>query len=108
MALDELRDLIDRHARPDMSTPIEGVLIARHDVSALESSMSGSVMALIAPVSTWFRRSTCRSPASSSTPVPNARRWASACCSIRPAWPNCCSRRRRPTFATAGAARRAG
>ena len=48
MALDELRDLIDRHARPDMSTPIEGVLIARHDVSALESSMSGSVMALIA------------------------------------------------------------
>jgi AraC-like DNA-binding protein len=48
MALAELRLLIDRHARPDMTTPIEGVLIARHDVSALESSMSGSVMALVA------------------------------------------------------------
>lgn len=48
MALDELRDLIERHARADMTTPIEGVLIARHDVSMLEASMSGSVMALIA------------------------------------------------------------
>ena len=48
MALDELRDLIDRHARPDMTTPIEGVLVARHDESMLEPSMSGSVMALIA------------------------------------------------------------
>lgn len=48
MAIDELRDLIGRHALPDMTTPIEGVMIARHDVSVLESSMSGSVMALIA------------------------------------------------------------
>lgn len=48
MALEELRDLIDRHARPDMSTPIEGVLIARHDASVFEASMSGTVMALIA------------------------------------------------------------
>ncbi len=48
MALDELRDLIDRHARPEMTTPIEGVLVARHDESMLEPSMSGSVMALIA------------------------------------------------------------
>lgn len=48
MPLNELRHLIDRHARADMMTPIEGVLIARHEVSALESSMSGSVMALIA------------------------------------------------------------
>lgn len=48
MALAELRDLIDRHARADMTTPIEGVLIARHDISVLEPSMSGSVMALIA------------------------------------------------------------
>ncbi|WP_137150912.1 AraC family transcriptional regulator [Devosia sp. FKR38] len=48
MPLDELRSLIDRHARADMSTPIDGVLIARHDVSELESSMTSSVMALIA------------------------------------------------------------
>lgn len=48
MALDELRDLIDRHARPDMTTPMEGVMIARHDISVLEPSMSGSVMALVA------------------------------------------------------------
>jgi len=48
MALEELRDLIDRHARADMRTAIEGVLVARHDVSVLETSMSGSVMALIA------------------------------------------------------------
>jgi len=48
MPLDELRDLIDRHARQDMLTPIQGVLLGRHDVSDLETSMSGSVMALIA------------------------------------------------------------
>jgi len=48
MALADLRDLIARYARPDMTTPIEGVLIARNDVSALETSMSGSVMALVA------------------------------------------------------------
>lgn len=48
MPLYEIRTLIERHARPDMTTPIEGVLFARHDVSALETSMSGSIMALIA------------------------------------------------------------
>ncbi|MDB5615381.1 MAG: AraC family transcriptional regulator [Devosia sp.] len=48
MVLDELRDLIDRHTRADMTTAIEGVLIARHDVSVLETTMSGSVMALVA------------------------------------------------------------
>ncbi|AKR55339.1 AraC family transcriptional regulator [Devosia sp. H5989] len=47
MLLEEIRDLIDRHARPDMGTPIEGVMVARHDVSSWEPSMSGSVMALI-------------------------------------------------------------
>lgn len=46
--LDELRALISRHLRPDMSTPIPGVMIAQHDVSVLEPSMSGMVMALIA------------------------------------------------------------
>jgi AraC-like DNA-binding protein len=44
----QLRDLIDRHARPDMGTPIPGVMIARHDISVFEPSMSGSVMALVA------------------------------------------------------------
>lgn len=48
MPLDEIRALIDRHARPDMTTAIDGVMIARHEVSELEASMSGSVMALIA------------------------------------------------------------
>jgi AraC-like DNA-binding protein len=47
MPLEELRILIGRHASADMTTPIEGVLIARQDVSVLEPSMSGSVMALI-------------------------------------------------------------
>lgn len=44
---DELRTLIGRHVSSDMSTQIPGVMIARHDFSALEASMSGSVMALI-------------------------------------------------------------
>ena len=48
MPIEELRDLIQRHVRPDMSTDIEGVMIATHDTSALEHSMSGTVMALIA------------------------------------------------------------
>jgi AraC-like DNA-binding protein len=48
MALNELKSLIARHARPDMTTPIEGVLIARKDHSEFAPSMSGSVMALIA------------------------------------------------------------
>jgi hypothetical protein len=48
MDLDELRSLIARHARPDMTTPIEGVLIARREDSTPAPSMSGSVMALIA------------------------------------------------------------
>lgn len=47
MPLEELRILIGRHASAGMTTPIEGVLIARQDVSVLEPSMSGSVMALI-------------------------------------------------------------
>lgn len=44
----ELRDLIDRHARPDMTTPIAGIKLARHAVSAHEHAMSGTVMALVA------------------------------------------------------------
>ena len=46
--IEELRALIERHAAPDMSTPIPGILIARHDVSAHEQTMSGTVMALVA------------------------------------------------------------
>lgn len=48
MDLEELKFLIVRHARADMTTPIEGVLIARKDHSEFAPSMSGSVMALIA------------------------------------------------------------
>jgi AraC-like DNA-binding protein len=47
MALAELHDLITRHARPDMTTPMDGVMIASEDRSELAPSMSGSVMALI-------------------------------------------------------------
>ncbi|WP_326561661.1 AraC family transcriptional regulator [Micromonospora sp. NBC_01796] len=46
--LDELRDLLARHARPDMSTAIEGVLISKVERPHPPSpAMSGSVMALI-------------------------------------------------------------
>jgi AraC-like DNA-binding protein len=49
MDLDELRDLLARHARPDATTAIDGVLISRVDRSAPPApSMSGMVLALIA------------------------------------------------------------
>ncbi len=48
MPIEEVRRLIERHARADMSTDIEGVMLARNDHSAVEHSMSGAVMALIA------------------------------------------------------------
>lgn len=47
MYLEELRALILRHVRQDMSTPIDGVMIARQEGSEQETSMSGTVMALI-------------------------------------------------------------
>jgi AraC-like DNA-binding protein len=47
--LDELRALLDRHARPDMTTAIDGVLISKVERPAPpSSSMSGTVLALIA------------------------------------------------------------
>ncbi|MCO1595232.1 AraC family transcriptional regulator [Micromonospora sp. RHAY321] len=49
MQLDELRSLLSRHARPDGTTAIDGVLISqveRPDVPS--ASMSGTVLALIA------------------------------------------------------------
>src|SRR5690349_5946577 len=48
MKLEELKALISRHARPNMTTAIEGVLLASKAHSELALSMSGSVMALIA------------------------------------------------------------
>lgn len=49
MSLDELRTLVRRHARPDMTTAIDGVLVSKVDRSeAPSASMSGTVMALIA------------------------------------------------------------
>jgi AraC-like DNA-binding protein len=49
MSLDELRDLLERHARPDLTTTIDGVRICKvdHTVSP-ESSMSGTVLAVVA------------------------------------------------------------
>ncbi|MEV0719967.1 AraC family transcriptional regulator [Asanoa sp. NPDC050611] len=49
MQLDELRALLARHARPDMTTDIDGVLISKVERSLPPSpSMSGTVLALIA------------------------------------------------------------
>ncbi|CAN5466570.1 AraC family transcriptional regulator [soil metagenome] len=49
MALDELRDLIARHVRPDSTTNIDGVLLSKVDESTSPApSMSGTVLALIA------------------------------------------------------------
>ncbi|GAA4102331.1 AraC family transcriptional regulator N-terminal domain-containing protein [Nocardioides kongjuensis] len=47
-ALDELRDLVARHARPDQGTAIDGLLLARADAAeAPSTSPSGTVLALI-------------------------------------------------------------
>lgn len=49
MSMDELCVLLDRHARPDLATAIDGVRICRADhTAAPESSMSGMVVAVIA------------------------------------------------------------
>lgn len=48
MQTDELNTLIARYARPDGTTPVEGVMLAEHSVSAEEFSTTGTVMALIA------------------------------------------------------------
>jgi AraC-like DNA-binding protein len=49
MSLGELRELLERHARPDLTTAIDGVRICKvdHTVSPA-SSMSGTVLAVIA------------------------------------------------------------
>ena len=49
MALDELRDLLERHGRPDLTTAVDGVRICRADrVVSPGASMSGTVMAVVA------------------------------------------------------------
>src|ERR1700737_3207138 len=49
MSLDELRELLERHARPDLATAIDGVRICKADPAASpQSSMSGTVLAVIA------------------------------------------------------------
>ncbi|MEU4041549.1 AraC family transcriptional regulator N-terminal domain-containing protein [Streptomyces antibioticus] len=49
MPLDELRTLLDRHARPDCTTAVDGVLISKVDRSDPPApSMSGTVLAVIA------------------------------------------------------------
>jgi AraC-like DNA-binding protein len=49
MPAEELRDLLRRHARPDLSTAIDGVRICKVDHNRPpESSMSGTMLAVIA------------------------------------------------------------
>ena len=48
MHLDELTTLITRHARPDMSTAIDDVLLSNVEQDEPSASMSGTVLALIA------------------------------------------------------------
>jgi AraC-like DNA-binding protein len=49
MDIEDLRALLARHARPDMTTAIEGVLISKVEQPTQPSaSMSGTVMALVA------------------------------------------------------------
>ncbi|MEX0171079.1 AraC family transcriptional regulator [Streptomyces sp. LMG1-1-1.1] len=49
MSLDELRHLLERHARPDLTTAIDGVRICRSDPGAEpEYAMSGVMLAVIA------------------------------------------------------------
>lgn len=49
MPLDELRELLHRHARPDLTTAIDGVRVCKFtEVGEPMSSMSGTVLAVIA------------------------------------------------------------
>lgn len=49
MSLDELRALITRHARPDMTTAIDGLLVSKVDrPEAPSPSMTGMVLAVVA------------------------------------------------------------
>ncbi|MFJ4672347.1 AraC family transcriptional regulator [Kitasatospora purpeofusca] len=49
MSLDELRTLVARHARPDSTTALDGVLVSRVDRPGLPApAMSGTVFAVVA------------------------------------------------------------
>jgi AraC-like DNA-binding protein len=49
MSLDEFRELLERHARPDLATAIDGVRVCKADHAVTPvSSMSGTVLAVIA------------------------------------------------------------
>ena len=49
MSLDELRELLERHVRPDLTTAIDGVRICKADHTVSPgSSMSGTVLAVVA------------------------------------------------------------
>jgi AraC-like DNA-binding protein len=49
MSLDELRDLLERHVRPDLTTAIDGVRVCKVDHAASPvSSMSGTALAIVA------------------------------------------------------------
>jgi hypothetical protein len=49
MGLEELRALLTRHARPDMTTAVDGVLASKIERPAAPyTSMTGTVLALIA------------------------------------------------------------
>jgi len=49
MSVDQIRDLLERHVRPDLTTAIEGVRICRVDRAvAPVAGMSGTVLAIIA------------------------------------------------------------
>jgi hypothetical protein len=60
--IEELRALIERHALPDMSTPIPGIMIARQDVSEHEQTKapnglrSGIRSMSTVPGSIWWLR----------------------------------------------------
>ncbi|MFI6095447.1 AraC family transcriptional regulator N-terminal domain-containing protein [Lentzea sp. NPDC051213] len=46
--MDELRALITRHARPDLTTPLEDVLLSKVATSRPGSSMTGTILAFVA------------------------------------------------------------
>jgi AraC-like DNA-binding protein len=49
MSLDELRDLLERHARPDLTTAVDGVQICKSDRTVSSASAtSGTVLAVVA------------------------------------------------------------
>ena len=105
----ELRTLLARHARPDMTTAIDGVLISKVERSSPPSpSMSGTVLALIAQGAkrlalgdrVYDYRAGQYLVASVDLPVtghfieasPSTRRWASGWSCARPPSPSCCCR----------------